>query len=127
MFTFIPEAQYYHAKQACYLCANPKDLVDTSVPIEGEGVLAICTRCLQTMFDTAGLDATADEEIETLTRRYTEVAEKLLDEQKFSKKLRTELRELKRPPKAPTFPGDGPNPVAKLLDPDPASAVGTLI
>ncbi len=97
MFTVVPQVQYYHAQGGCYLCRQSGPLVDTSVQIEGEGVLALCFSCIKTMFDCAGLDATADDEIETLTRRYTEVAEKLQAEEKFSRKLRSEIRALKRP------------------------------
>lgn len=49
-------ASYYHARQACYLCLNPNDVVDTSIQIEGEGVLAICRGCIADLARTAGFD-----------------------------------------------------------------------
>lgn len=50
----VQNAAYYHARQACYTCLNPNDLVDTSIQIDGEGVLAICKSCVADMARTAG-------------------------------------------------------------------------
>jgi hypothetical protein len=59
----VNAAQYYHAKQACYLCHNNHDVVDTSIIIEGEGVLCICRNCIGDMAHTAGF-ALSDREQE---------------------------------------------------------------
>jgi ABC-type Fe2+-enterobactin transport system substrate-binding protein len=47
-------ASYYHAKGACYLCHQPHDIVDTSIQITGEGVLAICHGCIADLALTSG-------------------------------------------------------------------------
>lgn len=50
----VPAAEYFHARQACYLCLDPTDVVDTSIVIEGEGVLAIGRSCIRDLAMTAG-------------------------------------------------------------------------
>lgn len=45
-----------HIGQACLLCRNPNDIIDTEVSIPYEGVLAICTRCVRDMALCAGYD-----------------------------------------------------------------------
>jgi transcription elongation factor Elf1 len=52
----MQSAQYFHARQACYTCLNPNDVVDTGVQIEGEGELAICRSCIADLARTAGFD-----------------------------------------------------------------------
>jgi len=52
----IENAEYFHARQACYLCLQPHDCVDTEVQIEGEGVLALCRNCIGTLAETAGFE-----------------------------------------------------------------------
>jgi hypothetical protein len=50
----IDHAAYYHAKNSCYTCLNPNDLVDTGIIIEGEGVLALCRSCVADAAHKAG-------------------------------------------------------------------------
>lgn len=50
----IQNAEYFHARQACYLCLQPHDCVDTSIVIEGEGVLALCHGCIRDLALTSG-------------------------------------------------------------------------
>lgn len=50
----LQNAAYYHARQSCYTCLNPNDVVDTSVQIEGEGVLCLCRNCIGTLALAAG-------------------------------------------------------------------------
>lgn len=52
----IANAEYFHAKQSCYTCLNNHDVVDTSIVIEGEGVLCICRSCIADLARTAGFD-----------------------------------------------------------------------
>lgn len=52
----IENAEYVHAKQACYLCLNNHDCVSTDIQIEGEGILAICRSCIADLARTAGFD-----------------------------------------------------------------------
>lgn len=52
----IENAEYFHAKQSCYLCLNNHDVVDTSIIVEGEGVLCICRSCIADLARTAGFD-----------------------------------------------------------------------
>lgn len=52
----VENAEYFHAKQSCYLCLNNHDVVDTSIIVEGEGVLAICRSCIADLARTAGFD-----------------------------------------------------------------------
>lgn len=71
-----------HASDACYLCHNPNNLVDTEVTIPYEGVIAICTNCARSVAMTAGwdLEHTA-EQWETLTSNEAEsnyIADSLL-------------------------------------------------
>jgi ribosome-binding protein aMBF1 (putative translation factor) len=47
-------ADYYHARAACYLCLQPHDGVDTEVQIEYEGVLFICKGCIADLARVAG-------------------------------------------------------------------------
>lgn len=66
-------AAYYHARNACYLCLEPHNVVDTAVQIEGEGVLAICKGCIAQLAQTAGFDLDdRSEEIEALKVRVIE-------------------------------------------------------
>lgn len=52
----LENAAYYHARQACYCCLQPHDVVDTEIQIEGEGVLCICRGCIAALAQTAGFD-----------------------------------------------------------------------
>ena len=60
-------ANYYHARGACYLCLSPNDVVDTAIQIEGEGVLCICRNCIGELAQTAGFVLSDNrEEVEQL-------------------------------------------------------------
>lgn len=52
-----------HAKQGCYICGNPNNLIDTETHIDYEGVLAVCRGCVHDMAQTAGflVDVSVDE------------------------------------------------------------------
>lgn len=52
----IDQATFVHAGHGCRTCRSGGPLVDTEVPIEGEGSLAICDTCILDMAQTAGLD-----------------------------------------------------------------------
>lgn len=72
-------AEYFHAKQACYLCHQPHNVVDTEIQIEGEGVLCICRGCIGALAQTAGFDLTdRREEIERLRARADRAEGRLL-------------------------------------------------
>lgn len=47
-----------HIGDACLLCRNPNDIIDTEVSIPYEGVLAICTKCVGDLAICAGYDIT---------------------------------------------------------------------
>jgi hypothetical protein len=63
-------AGYQHARQACYLCLNPEDGVDTEVQIDYEGVLFLCKNCVREMCVFLGyeVDASRQDEIDALKR-----------------------------------------------------------
>ncbi len=52
----IDQATHVHAQEGCRVCRSGGPLVDTEVPIEGEGSLAICFVCILDMAATAELD-----------------------------------------------------------------------
>lgn len=52
----FPQGQLWHAKGACYLCPRNGPILDTGMQIEGEGVLAICMRCISEMAAERGFD-----------------------------------------------------------------------
>jgi hypothetical protein len=54
----MENAEYFHAKQACYLCGQPHDVVDTEIQIVGEGVLCICHGCIADLARTSRFDLT---------------------------------------------------------------------
>lgn len=73
----IENADYYHARQSCYLCLDPHEGVDTEVQIEYEGVLFICKACIAALALTAGLVVGEDRqpEIDALQEKLDEAAE----------------------------------------------------
>lgn len=73
-------AQYYHARQACYLCLNPNDVVDTTIQIDGEGVLAICRNCIGELAMTSGWVLSDNkQEVATLKGKVTRLTADLED------------------------------------------------
>lgn len=94
MFTRSQSAEYYHASSACYTCGRVEDIIDTSVQIEGEGVLAICTNCIAEMAQVAeNVD-----EVETMAVLTGQLTRERDDLTKLVRKLRKEIRELKTRP-----------------------------
>lgn len=82
----IQNAEYFHAKQACYLCHDPHDVVDTSITIEGEGVLAIGRACIRDLALTAGFTVDDDQRPE-LDRLKAELADATARAEKVEKQL----------------------------------------
>lgn len=70
-------ASYQHARQACYLCLDPHDGVDSEVTIEYEGVLFLCKGCIRSLALTAGfvVDDDRSEEIADLNKKLDEAAQ----------------------------------------------------
>jgi hypothetical protein len=60
----IQNAGYQHARQACYLCLNNHDGVDTEVQIDYEGVLFLCRGCCGHLAQTAGFRVDDDRQPE---------------------------------------------------------------
>jgi hypothetical protein len=65
---YVGNSYYLHAKEGCYVCGRGDSLVDTEVPIIGEGVLAICKGCIVDMARTAGVDVDPSGRIAELER-----------------------------------------------------------
>lgn len=62
-----------HAKQGCYLCTSPNQLIDTEVLIPFEGILAVCVSCTSEMARAAGFEVgVTTEEIQGLRDRLEE-------------------------------------------------------
>lgn len=92
-------AEYYHARQSCYLCLNPHDGVDTEVQIDYEGVLFLCKNCVREMCVFLGFDVDdshADEiaalkakieELEALAADQVEVADALIKDSNNHRKM----------------------------------------
>lgn len=95
MLTRLTEASYMHAKMACYLCNRPDDVVDTGMSIEGEGVLALCVRCVHDLAFEAGMDPEAAAEVEMMVELVTRLNEERDAEKKLTKKLRGQIRDQK--------------------------------
>lgn len=68
-------AEYYHARQACYLCLNPHDGVDTEVQIDYEGVLFLCRNCVREMCVFLGfeVDDSSQPQIDALKAKIEEL------------------------------------------------------
>lgn len=97
---FVAQSAYYHAKAGCYLCGRTDSLVDTSVQIEGEGVLALCIGCIKgDLCMTAGIDVDA---LEATAEAIVALQDELAQAKDATKVLRTKLRAQKRP--APAEP-----------------------
>lgn len=97
LFTIAPQGMTYHANMACYICGVTTNLIDTSVQIEGEGVLAICPGCVAGMARAAGFtDPDADAEIEQLATLVERQAKDLNTAKNLEKRLRVEIRDAKR-------------------------------
>ena len=70
----VDNALSIHAKQGCYVCNNPNNLVDTEVSIPYEGVLAICVGCAKDLAQTAGWDLEVQaDEVVALRQSVTEL------------------------------------------------------
>lgn len=106
-------AGYQHARQACYLCLDPHDGVDTEVQIDYEGVLFLCRSCIGQLALTAGfvVDVDRSEEIADLARQLDQAiearnaAEYIVIElerhaKQFHKERMARVREAKRTPAA---------------------------
>jgi hypothetical protein len=74
-------AGFHNARQACYVCLQPHDGVDTEVTIDYEGVLFICKSCIKAMAETAGLTVDEDRrpEIERLNAQLADAKQAQLD------------------------------------------------
>jgi ribosomal protein S14 len=68
-------ADYYHARQSCYVCLNPHDGVDTEVQIDYEGVLFLCRNCVREMAVFLGFDVdnSRQGEIDSLKAKIAEL------------------------------------------------------
>lgn len=53
-------AATHNARQACYLCLNPHDGVDTEQIIDYEGVLFLCRGCIKSLAETVGFAVDID-------------------------------------------------------------------
>lgn len=98
----LDNAMYVHAKESCYLCGNPNCIVDTEVPIEGEGVLAICVRCIRDLAQTAHMNVDAEADLVLLIGEHNSVLAQLAEEKARTKDLRRALRAAKTPVAVPT-------------------------
>lgn len=82
-------AEYFHAKQACYTCLNNHDVVDTSIQIDGEGVLAICRSCIADLARTAGFDLDdRSSEIQGLRSRVDQLESQHVADERFIESVR---------------------------------------
>ncbi len=70
-------AGYQHARQACYLCLNNHDGIDTEVQIDYEGVLWLCKGCVRAMALACGfrLDEDRQPEIDKLRAQLDEASD----------------------------------------------------
>jgi hypothetical protein len=55
MAIFVGNALTAHAQGGCFVCHRGDNLVDTEVQVEGEGILALCSSCIQDAAQAAGL------------------------------------------------------------------------
>lgn len=92
MLQRLTEASYVHAKMACYLCNRPDDVVDTGMSIEGEGVLALCVRCIHDLAFEAGLDPEAANEVAVMIQLTSRLTEERDDAKRLNRKLRADIR-----------------------------------
>lgn len=67
------------ANGGCYLCARTDNLVSTSKVIEGEGLLALCSGCINDAAVTAGFAVNAQGEIERTQRAAEALADQLAE------------------------------------------------
>lgn len=85
----VENAEYFHAKQSCYLCLNNHDVVDTSIIVEGEGVLAICRSCIADLARTAGFSLDdRTKEIEGLRARVDLLESQHIEDERFIASVR---------------------------------------
>lgn len=89
-------AGYQHARQACYLCLNPEDGVDTEVQIDYEGVLFLCKGCVRTMAEFLGfkIDVDRQPEIEALQEALDEANQVAADAEYIVIELQRHSKEL---------------------------------
>lgn len=56
MASYVDEAPPYIAGQSCYACQNRNGIVDTEIPVVGEGVLGVCVTHILEWAGAAGYE-----------------------------------------------------------------------
>lgn len=86
----LENANYAFAKQACYICGQPHDVVDTEAFVEGEGALCICRGCVADMAQTAGFI------LESRSAQIADLEERLVDANKRANLAEEEVVQMGR-------------------------------
>jgi hypothetical protein len=96
MAQYAGDALSAHAKMGCYLCGRGDRLVSTEVQIEGEGILAICTGCIQDLAQ-AGRLTFNEAYVQELRSELATTKIALEDAQRLEARLQAALRNIQKP------------------------------